>query len=114
MKLIKYYMASKNVNVTILPTEVKKFSIKTLEGGLQCSWKKMNFNNVKCIIQASEDKKFRKYVVAKPYPELRKGYWRGIGLKRNRVYYVKIRQITKFNDDFHFGNWSKIVKVRTK
>lgn len=82
---------------------------------MQCSWKKINIKNIKCIIQASENRKFKNPVVAKPYPELRKGYWRGKGLKKNRVYYVRIRQIVKVgHKKFKFGGWSKVIKVKIK
>lgn len=111
----RFYMAVKNVKVTVLPGRIKDFKANGIEKGLQCSWKKMNFKNVKCIIQASEDKKFKKYVVAKPYPELRKGYWKGIGLKKNKVYYVRARQIAKCkNKQFKYGKWSSTIKVKTK
>ena len=110
-----FYMDTKDVKVTVLPSNIKKFKVKSMENGIKCTWKKMNFNNVKCIIQASENRKFKKPVTAKPYSELKKGYWKGVGLKRNKVYYIRIRQIAKFsNKQFKYGKWSKVVKVKIK
>ena len=111
----RYYPGEKDVKVTVLPNSIKKFKVKSMENGIKCTWKKMNFNNVKCIIQASENRKFKKPVTAKPYSELKKGYWKGVGLKKNKVYYIRIRQIAKFsNKQFKYGKWSKIVKVKIK
>lgn len=110
-----FYMDTKDVKVTVLPSNIKKFKVKSMENGIKCTWKKMNFNNVKCIIQASENRKFKKPVTAKPYSELKKGYWKGVGLKRNKVYYIRIRQIAKFsNKQFKYGKWSKVIKVKIK
>lgn len=110
-----FYMDTKDVKVTVLPSNIKKFKVKSMENGIKCTWKKMNFNNVKCIIQASENRKFKKPVTAKPYSELKKGYWKGVGLKGNKTYYIRIRQIAKFsNKQFKYGKWSKVIKVKIK
>ena len=110
-----FYMDTKDVKVTVLPNYIKAFKVKSIENGIKCIWKKMNFNNVKCIIQASENKKFKKPVIAKPYSELKKGYWKGVGLKVNKTYYIRIRQIAKFsNKQFKYGKWSKVIKVKIK
>ena len=111
----RYYPGEKDVKVTVLPNSIKDFKVKSVVGGVRYNWKKMNFNNVKCIIQASKDKRFKKYVTEKPYPQLKKGYWRGVGLKENKTYYIRIRQIAKCsNKQFKYGKWSKVIKVKIK
>ena len=110
-----YKAVTKKVTIKVLPETVQNFKVKALSGGkIKCTWKGKSTKNTNCQIQYSLNKQFKNVKTFASNPSLKRGSYKGKGLKKGKTYYLRIRATVKSGGKSYTGKWSKTIKVKVK
>lgn len=110
----QYDSASKSVTLTVLPAQIKSFSLTPVSGGLTIAWKQDTKVNG-YIIQISTSKSFPAsktmtgYVNKNSIVKTTSG-----GLKKSTRYYVRIRSYRTVSGKKLYGKWSSVKYATTR
>ena len=110
-----YNAISKKVKVKVLPDNIQNFKVKALSKGMiKCTWKRKNIENISCQIQYAFNKQFKNAGTFSTKSSLSSGSYTGKGLKKGKIYYVRIKAVAKSDGKSYSGKWSGAVKVKVR
>ena len=110
-----YNAISKKVKVKVLPDNIQNFKVKALSKGMiKCTWKRKNIENISCQIQYGFNKQFKNAGTFSTKSSLSSGSYTGKGLKKGKIYYVRIKAVAKSDGKSYSGKWSGAVKVKVR
>ena len=110
-----YKAASKKVTIKVLPDNIQNFKVKALSKGMiKCTWKRKNIENISCQIQYAFNKQFKNAGTFSTKSSLSSGSYIGKGLKKRKIYYVRIKAVAKSDGKSYSGKWSRAVKVKVR
>ncbi len=110
-----YYSLSIKKGSAAVP-KLKNVKVKAASKGFKVSWTKLSAaqqkNVTKIQIQYSTSKKFKQYKTV--YASKSSSSKKITGLKKGKIYYVRVRNIKYLNDKKSASKWSAVKKVKTK